>query len=533
MTGPRVTRPAPAASVPDASVPAASVPAASVPAASVPDRPGAGFFLTLGGAAAAVWVGALWRHAAFVDPAIPLLAAAAAGGALAYGAADLLARRSARRRGRAKDVRRSWWIAGTFGLLAAALAGLAPPGSLYGFLPTLAGLVAVAAAFRGSGRLVPARLRPGRGREERLALTPAGVVTVCIAGALLLGAFLGPSNMLLLVCCLALGPLAADAYFAIATLRRCVPARRCPAIAAAGEVTLVELTLANRSRLPATQVVAADRLRNRTEDLAAPVRFSRVPPRATVTGVYRLRPMTRGRHALGPITLSTQFPLGLVRRESVRPAPGELLVLPLLGEMTAAWDSGRRNADELVRTAVPRRGLFEDEFYQLREYRPGDGPAGIHWRSSAKAGELMVREARESRDRDLALLLDLHAGGDPADRELVERAASAAATVVSDHLRRHGGATVSLRTVGGEPRRFAGRAGGGDPTAALVELALAEAGPAPAAAAESAAAEAAGGASPSARRVWVTTRPAAAVAAAGWDVLGARPGDFEEDFRCP
>ena len=184
---------------------------------------------------------------------------------------------------------------------------------------------------------MPARLRPGRGREERLALTPAGVVTVCIAGALLLGAFLGPSNMLLLVCCLALGPLAADAYFAIATLRRCVPARRCPAIAAAGEVTLVELTLANRSRLPATQVVAADRLRNRTEDLAAPVRFSRVPPRATVTGVYRLRPMTRGRHALGPITLSTQFPLGLVRRESVRPAPGELLVLPLLGEMTAAW----------------------------------------------------------------------------------------------------------------------------------------------------------------------------------------------------
>ena len=145
----------------------------------------------------------------------------------------------------------------------------------------------------------------------------------------------------------------------------------------------------------------------------------------------------------------------------------------------------------------------------------------------------MVREARESRDRDLALLLDLHAGGDPADHELVERAASAAATVVSDHLRRHGGATVSLRTVGGEPRRFAGRAGGGDPTAALVELALAEAGPAPAAAAESAAAEAAGGASPSARRVWVTTRPAAAVAAAGWDVLGARPGDFEEDFRCP
>ena len=509
-------------------------PAAAIDSAPPADRPGAGFFLTLGGTVAMVWTGALWGYASFIDPAVPLLALAASGAATAYGVADLLARFAARRAERPRDVRRAWWAAGTFGLLAGGLAVLAPPGSLYGFLPTIAGAVAVAAAARGLGRLVPNRFRPGGGREERLALTPAGAVAVGIAAALLLGAFLGPSNMLLLVCCLTLGPLVADGYFAILTLRRCDPARSCPAVAAAGEVTLVELTLTNRSRLPATQVVATDRLRNRTEDLAAPVRFARVPPKSSVTGVYRLRPMIRGRYALGPIALSTQFPLGLVRRESVRPAPAELLVLPLLGAMKPAWHVGRRNADELVRTAVPRRGLFEDEFYQLREYRPGDGPAAIHWRSSAKAGELMVRDARESRDRDLALLLDLHAEpGDPLAEDLTERAASAAATVVADHLRRHGGATVSLRAVGADERRFAGRAGGGDPTVALIELALAEAGPVPVARAEKAALSAAAEASPSARRVWVTTRPAASVAAGGWDVLGARHGDFEEDFACP
>ena len=520
----------------------------------------------LAGAAGAVVLTVYWHILKAIDAAVPLLAAALAGTAAAGGAADLAARLWADRRrdlyGKPAPVRRAFPTGVAALALAAALARVAPWRGTYGFLPIGAAFVGVwclGTAVRGwwsrrredreaaAGADPAARrggrfggLRAGR-REEHTSLTAPGGIALGIAGVLLLGAFLGPSNMLLLVCCLVVGPVAADGWFAVGVLRRCRAERTAPAVAAAGEVALIELTLSYRGRLlPARQVTATDRLRNRREDLPAAVTFTRVRPRGEATGVYRFEPRVRGRHRLGPITLAVQFPLGLVRREVVEPAPGGMLVLPAVGEMLPAWRRRRRLADELAATAKPRRGLFEDEFYQLREYRPGDGPQAIHWRSSAKAGELTVRENHESRDRDLALYVDLHGEADrPADDAedaLRERAVSLAATLIADHLRNHGGATVSLRTGGAGERVYVGRAGG-DLTAPLSELALAEAGPVadPGPAAFAAAAAA----SPAARRVCVTTRDpadptlAAADGGGGWEVLSARPSCYEEVFACP
>ena len=492
---------------------------------------------------------ASWSALAAIDAAVPLLAAAAVGTATAWGAADLAARSHARWRpgpfGRPRPVRRRGWFGAGLLALAAGLAFLTPWRGLYGFLPVAAALAGVWALAGAARRAWAGRTEESlRGREERTRLTVPGILAVAVAAVLMLGAFLGPSNMLLLVCWLVFGPIAADGWFAVRVLRQSRATRGAPAVAAAGEVALVELTLKYRGRfLPAWQVTATDRLRNRREDLAAPVLFARVPPRGEATGVYRFAPRVRGRHVLGPITLSVQFPLGLVRREVVQRGTAELLVLPALGRMTEAWRVGRGGADELAHRARPRKGLFEDEFHQLREYRPGDGPRAIHWPSSAKAGELMVRENRENRDRDLALYLDLHAdpgppGADPGtdgEAEAVrERAVSLAATILVDHLVRHGRATLSLRVGGAEERTYVGRAGG-DLAAPLSELALAEAGPigdpGPAAFAAAAAA------SPAARRVCVTTRDphdpalAAADGGGGWDLLTARPGGYERFFE--
>ncbi len=492
--------------------------------------------------AAAIGLSTFWSRLDRVDAAVPLLSAALVGAGSVWLFADLLARLDARLRpdrfGRPRAVKRRGWIGLGSLALALGLSRLTPWTGLYGFLPLGASAVGVWCLAGAARRAYLGRAGAPRSRrrEDRVRLTAPGMVAVGVAGVLLLGAFLGPSNMLLLVCCMVIGPLAADAWFAAATLRRCTVLRTAPAIAAAGEVALVELALHHRGRwLPAIQVTAADRLRSRREDLAAAVAFTSVPPRSRQTGVYRLEPRTRGPLALGPVTLSTAFPLGLVRREVVERDEGEMLILPAVGRMTPAWDRRGALADELAHHARSRKGLFEDEFYQLREYRPGDGPRAIHWRSSAKAGELMVRESHESRDRDLVVLLDLHADGPPGleTDAIQERAASLAATIVADHLRRHGGATLSLRVAGAAAREYLGRAGG-DLTGPLVELARAE--PGPVDAPEEAAFTAAAAAGPAARKAFVTTRDPDDPAFAGigpgggWEIVSARPGRYEEFF---
>ena len=502
------------------------------------------------GVGAVLLLSRFWGTLDRIDAVVPLLAATAIGAALVWLAADLIARLDSRWRpdrfGHPRPVRRGGWFGAGLLLLAGTLAQLTAPSGLYGFLPIGAALVGAWRLLGAWRRLLRERGARGAGsREERFRLTTPGIVAVVVAAALMLGAFLGPSNMLLLVCCLIVGPIAADGWYAAAALRRCRVARAAPSIAAAGEVALVELALEYRGRwLPAIQIAAVDRVRNRREDLSASVLFLRAPRGETVTGVYRLEPFTRGPHLLGPITLSTAFPLGLIRREVVVRDEAELLVFPPLGRMTPRWNRARSHADELAHHARPRKGLFEDEFYQLREYRPGDGPRAIHWRSSAKAGELMVRESHESRDRDLVVHLDFHADGPPGleTENVEERAASLAATVIAEHLRRHGGATLSLSVGGAEMRRYLGRAGG-DLTGPLTELARAEPGAVaePGAGAFAAAAEA----GPAARRVFLTTRAPddAALAAAGfrdesfgaagggWEIVSARPGWYEEHFH--
>jgi uncharacterized protein (DUF58 family) len=83
-----------------------------------------------------------------------------------------------------------------------------------------------------------------------------------------------------------------------------------------------------------------------------------------------------------------------------------------------------------------KRGLEDDEFYALRPWRSGDSKKSIHWRSSAKQGQPIVRQHDQPDNRDFALLLDLHCA-DPATADggqvscpKCETALSFAATVL-------------------------------------------------------------------------------------------------------
>ncbi|MFO0809688.1 MAG: DUF58 domain-containing protein [Gemmataceae bacterium] len=137
----------------------------------------------------------------------------------------------------------------------------------------------------------------------------------------------------------------------------------------------------------------------------------------------------RGRYDCTPLRAECAYPFGLVTREAQFADALQLMVLPRLGTVNAGrlrrWLAQTARPDE--RTRRSRRKLAtEVEFHGLRTFRPGDSPRWIHWRTSARRGELMVREFDQGAHHDLCLFVEPFAArpGDPALEAALELAAT-------------------------------------------------------------------------------------------------------------
>lgn len=154
--------------------------------------------------------------------------------------------------------------------------------------------------------------------------------------------------------------------------------------------------------------------------------------RATCQGEARLP--GRGWHERPALTASSGHPFGLVRRAVELEPARRVLVLPVPAkidrERLRAQLRGADPRGERVRRRGWRHEGAQADFHGLRPFRAGDSPRWIHWRTSARRGELMVREFEDVPGDDL--LLVVVPGGD------VERTVSLAAGVCWEWCRRRG-----------------------------------------------------------------------------------------------
>jgi uncharacterized protein (DUF58 family) len=182
--------------------------------------------------------------------------------------------------------------------------------------------------------------------------------------------------------------------------------------------------------------------------------LDRVEPRGFREVSYRVRSDLRGRYPLGPLQLRLGDPFGLCELSrsfttsdllTVVPQVQTLPAVKLTGEWSGFGDSHAR--------AVALAG--EDDVVP-REYRHGDDLRRVHWRSTAKYGELMVRREEQPLRHHATVLLDTrdrgHRGSGPASS--FEWAVSAAASVALHLLER--GYEVRLLTDTGEQATASG-----------------------------------------------------------------------------
>lgn len=366
----------------------------------------------------------------------------------------------------------------------------------------------------GTAQIIGALISPTRRRRalaslnrNRVLIPREGVAYLTIMVVLFIGALLGRSNMLLLVFALMPGPFVLNGSVTFTMLKRAAVGRNAPRRAMVGELFPVELTLHNRNPVLSAWVMSVrDEVTNTHEHLEPTVLFVRVPPRGSASGHYQLQLMRRGRHELGPVQVATRFPLGLVERARMFNLPGEILAYPRIGRLATGWVRELMTATELVQQTRPRGGMFDDEFHRLREYRPGDNPRAIHWRSSARRNGLIVREFQQNREYNLTIVIDLWQTFATAEQtERVELAMSFAATVCLEHFRNSRDSTLQLKCGGRRTSRWEGRSGPVAVEEVLDFFALAESGRATDTAAELQ--QALETSLPDTRVLLVTTRP--------------------------
>ncbi|MCX4388194.1 DUF58 domain-containing protein [Micromonospora peucetia] len=242
---------------------------------------------------------------------------------------------------------------------------------------------------------------------------------------------------------------------------------------ARGEPAAMTLTVRNAGRLRAASLVAEDRCGDRS----VPVPLLRLRPGRDTTVRYDVPTSRRGVVPVGPLRVTRRDPLGLVAL--ARPYGGAVPVWvhPRVHPLNAVPTGAGRSLDGRV-DKVPHGSITFDS---LREYVVGDELRRVHWRTSARVGELMVRENVDTSLPRMVVLLDNRAVAHP-DRvdgvaESFESACEAAASVLVAAYRE--GLPVTLLLVASEPDDLTaagGDAAGQGPLDRLAAVGLADEG---------------------------------------------------------
>ena len=196
----------------------------------------------------------------------------------------------------------------------------------------------------------------------------------------------------------------------------------------AGETAEVEVEIGNAGRRTGTLLLEEEL----SPALGPPARFvvEPMPGGATTRRSYQIHTESRGRYPVGPMHVRVGDPLGMVDFDQAIPSTTSILVtprteplprIPLIGRWAGAGDNRTR---DLLGGGSPD--------VTIREYRLGDDLRRIHWPTSARTGELMVRREEQQWQSRCTLLIDnrriAHRGYGP--KSSMERAVSVTASIM-------------------------------------------------------------------------------------------------------
>ena len=281
------------------------------------------------------------------------------------------------------------------------------------------------------------------------AVTPTGrAVAAIAAGAWLLGLRLGWQELFLAAACCAIA-LAIAVGFVIGRPSLDVSIELNPTRTRVGVPAAGRLVVANRSRA---------RLRPLSVEVPVGAGHSTFLLPSLARGAEReeIFVIPAGRRAVipvGPASAVRTDPLGLLRRTAVEQHTVELFVHPRTIRLDSLGSGLQRDLEGQTTRDLSTSDLA---FHALRDYMAGDDRRYVHWRSTAKAGKLLVRQFQDTRRSRLTLVVDGAAASYRGEDEF-ETAMSVAGSIAVHAARDRQDVCVvaaSHATVGNHPWRI-------------------------------------------------------------------------------
>jgi uncharacterized protein (DUF58 family) len=266
-------------------------------------------------------------------------------------------------------------------------------------------------------------MRSPKARLERVRITKVGVWFILATVVIGVAAANTGNNALYLVEAVLLGLLVLSGLASKRNLSRLVLDFEEPPEVHCSQVFSVPFTVRNGDRLLARRYLLVGGLADVDSVLVAHLGAAE-SSRESLT--FRIK--RRGLHRFEHVRISSVFPFGLFEKAMRYPAGLEILVYPEIFPAGAM-----RQFDPLRLGEEPSRRIgWSHELRTLRSFRHGDDPRGVHWKRSARMGELIFMEREAEEGLRLTIVLD-NAVGRPADEpeaarfeRLVSEAASAA-----------------------------------------------------------------------------------------------------------
>jgi len=256
------------------------------------------------------------------------------------------------------------------------------------------------------------------------------------------------NNLLFLVLGMMLVLIVASGVLSELSLRALSVERRSPDRIFARRPFLMEIGLTNeKRRVPSFSIEIEDLLAGAS--LERTCYFLKLPAGKRQRTSYRTSFPRRGLYRFSGFNVSTKFPFAFFRKTRPVESPAEVVVFPAIHPVSsrqlASGHAGERTSGRL-----DRRG----DFHALREYQQGDDPRAIHWRKSARAGRMMIRQNEEQEARRIAIFFDnRRRGGSPAELELQEEAVCQVASLAAHYIERSYAVQLVARGVSVAPGR--------------------------------------------------------------------------------
>jgi uncharacterized protein (DUF58 family) len=243
----------------------------------------------------------------------------------------------------------------------------------------------------------------GLSRRRSIRFTSEGTRFLLFTFGIGLAAINTGNNLFYLLLAMMLSLIVVSGLLSECCLRRLEFHRHVPDLIMANEPTTLTISVTNRNRhLPSFSLRMLDVVEGQEVDRGLAIHL--LPAQSSMLLSYPLLGTKRGWLRLDGIVVQTLFPFGLFLKRGRYSTEAHLLVSPPIKPLTL------RFVDELVNegqgAALTRRGDGA-QLYNLRLYQPGDDSRAIHWVTTARTSQLVVRETEAEDQRHITVVFSV------------------------------------------------------------------------------------------------------------------------------